>query len=208
MPIPPKGDPDRPLGLAVNAARTMGGISIAVGLMAGCFIFADLGEAPPGFRATIWILGFIMAGLCLVPGVLYFVFASRLRAYKGWAAVVLLVMASLQTLLLALNLARGLLQLAASKESSAGDVVLIFIVIFFLVGVLLIVYLSKSFTAIRLYQNQNAGHAFQPIMRPSPYAGPYARQYQGHHQSPPTPPAAQAPPPAAQAPPPADQQRP
>lgn len=67
MPVPPKGNPARPPELAVNAARTMGGVSILFGLLAGCGFYSLANTAPGGSAGPIVILGVITVGVFSVP---------------------------------------------------------------------------------------------------------------------------------------------
>src|SRR4051812_32123714 len=68
---PPKGDPRRPIELAVNAARTLGVVSLIIGVLLGCALGFLSGRAPGG---TFALLGVALAAAYIVPGILYLLF--------------------------------------------------------------------------------------------------------------------------------------
>jgi hypothetical protein len=179
---PPKGDPRRPIELAVNAARTLGVVSILIGVLFGCIIGFLGGLGGPSTAATVVaVAGIALAAMYLVPGVLYLVFAAPLRRYRFWPAIVLLVMASLHTLVVALGFVGSVMGMLTSDDRRSpadGLGMLVFLAAFLVVGVLLIVYLCQSLGPLRRFEvERNAlGHGFQPLMppgtQPAPVHGP------------------------------------
>src|SRR4051812_8425076 len=149
MAVPPRGDPLRPVALAVNAARALGGVSIAIGALAIIGV-ATLSGGPGGGEVLFAaMLGTVV--LFVLPGILYFLFAGHLKQYKTWAAVVLMVMAGIHCLVILASLGGTLF--TASRNERYGEVAgqVVFYAIFLAVGILLIVYLSQSFKVIGMY---------------------------------------------------------
>ena len=168
---PPRGDPRRPIELAVNAARTLGVVSLVIGVLFGC-VMGYLSSQRDG-ATFVAVAGIAVAAMYLVPGVLYLVFAAQLRRYKLWPAIVLLVMASLHTLVVAFGFVGSVMGMSAAdtRQSPTQNVgLLVFMGTFLVVGILLIVYLSRSLGPLRRFEVERSarGHGFQPLMPPEP----------------------------------------
>src|SRR5436305_12052178 len=103
MAIPPKGNPARPLALAVNAARVLGVVCIALGALSILPLVLLSGG-----QGSSRLLILVVAGVAMVfvvPGILYVVLAAYLKNRKTWAAITLLAIGGMHAILMALSLA-------------------------------------------------------------------------------------------------------
>jgi hypothetical protein len=157
MAIPPRGDPSRPVALAASAARTLGIVCLLLGGLIACATFMFLARMP-GTSPT-WVFMLLSAGLFIVPGVCYFVFASAVARYRMWGAICCLVFAGLQGLFLLLSMLGNVL---AGRAGTS----LVFYALALAVCVLLIVYTAQAIPVIR----RDAGYrpsGFEPILTSS-----------------------------------------
>lgn len=162
--IPTKGDPARPVALAVNAARTLGVllIVVAVLVLAASGLIRSVGDSP---LVLIVLAGVV--GVYGVPGALFIVFAGQLKQRKSWAAIVLIVMGGLVALLSAVAVASGAVRMAAADPGDAAGALgpVVFAAAILASAVLLIVHAARSLASIRVFgQSPNAPIGFQPIM--------------------------------------------
>ena len=92
MAIAPKGDPRRPLQLAVRSCYLLGLIFIAISMIAGAALFAGGRGMVQWFAMALAVLVFA------TPGVLYIVTAVFLKRGKTWAVILGIIVASLHAL--------------------------------------------------------------------------------------------------------------
>ena len=164
MPIPPKGDPRRPLHLAIRSMRLLGGILILFATCVGAtFVLRVSGSSRrPPIAALISIL------LYLLPGASFILLALFLARRQLWAVVASICLASM-ALLGALLALLGLLISAFGPHADFQPVLLVPLGVTAIVVaalVQLIYHLARSFTAIRIAEPQERG--FEPIMVRNP----------------------------------------
>lgn len=163
MPLPPRDDPRRVIALAVNAARVMGAVTLSMAALVGGGAALLVLSGDKGMVFAIALIAGAAASLLGVYGALYFVFAGHLKRYKPWAAIVLLVMASLQSAVLGTGAMKNLAGFVSGNPPPLLP--FLFGVLFFAVGVLLVVYLSKSIKVLKYIPGDRVS-AFEPIMPP------------------------------------------
>ncbi len=164
MAIPPKGDPRRPLHLAIRSMWMLGGVMF---LFATCTIGMFTlragrgGGGGPAWTPLVYILPTM--GFYVIPGVCYFVFATYLARRQHWALVASIWLAGLQCVIAVLGIVITLLALITNSERRMiGPLTVLVLVVAALVR--LIVRLTKSFEAIRITPPEERG--FEPIMVP------------------------------------------
>jgi hypothetical protein len=160
MAIPPKGDPQRPLHLAIRSCRAVGGLFFLSGLGAVAGVFLNpTRKGPPTIGA---ILGAIAQ---FGPGVAFFVLAYFLKKRHIGAVILALVLASIAFLI---TLASFVMLWWATHLMPIGTVGLILLAIVGLVLLemgRLIYQLARSFDAIR-YLPEAERRGFEPIFQP------------------------------------------
>jgi hypothetical protein len=159
MAVPPRGDPRRPLHLAIRSTRVLAIIFLLFGTCASIPLLITGGMARRGGM-------FLNAGILFLyvgPGAVYLVTAIYLKRRQFWAVVVGLVMASIQSLFVLLAIAGILITMVRQPGSSIVLIpmgVLIFII---LALAQLIYHLALSFDAIK-YAPVEEQHGFEPLM--------------------------------------------
>jgi hypothetical protein len=160
MALPPKGDPRRPLHLAIRSTRLLGILCVLFGL---CTML-------PSFPTTSGPSAVLLAGaslVCLLPGAAYFLVSMFLARRQFWAVVLGLVLASLQALF-ALAALIGVLAALIIDARNTGDVepfgfVFVLGLFLFLVAFCqLISHLILSFGAIKHVPPEEQ-HGFEPV---------------------------------------------
>jgi hypothetical protein len=159
MAIPPRGDPRRPLHLAVRSTRVLAIIFLLFGTCASIPMLIQ-GALPMRGRM------FLNLGVFIVyvgPGVVYFVTAIYMKRRQFWAVILALVMASIQLLFALLGISVLLIAEMRRPASSVAMIpagVMIFVI---LALAQLIYHLALSFNAIR-YTPVEEQHGFEPLM--------------------------------------------
>jgi hypothetical protein len=98
MPLPRKGDPRRPLHLAVRSARVLGVLFVLLGLCGtSSMLYVGRGGPSVGAMPTVFLIGAVL--FYLVPGACYLVFSTFLANYRPWAVTATLVVTALHFLL-------------------------------------------------------------------------------------------------------------
>jgi hypothetical protein len=118
MALPPKGDPRRPLHLAIRSARILGIVCVLAGAgLAMPVVLQRFGRCR-GIFAPTW---FVLAGCLfyLLPGTLFLVFAVFMKRRRTWAVVGALATASLIALLLVVAAVAILVAVVAEGEAWA-----------------------------------------------------------------------------------------
>jgi uncharacterized membrane protein YqjE len=148
MALPPKGDPRRPLHLAIRSTRLLGGLFVLFGIcgMAPALYIMRGGPGPAA--------GLLLASgtlMYLVPGLLHIVFSIYLGHRKFWAVVGALVLASIQLLFVVF----GAIGVVAMTISAAGPgqpftTIMLLLIVFVAAALAQLIYhLSKSFESIK-----------------------------------------------------------
>jgi hypothetical protein len=160
MALPSKGDPQRPLALAVRSTRILGILFIGLGLC-GTLPMLFLGIRRAGGTggaggAPVGMIAFATLSTIVIyfgPGALYIVCSIFLARRRTWAVITAMVLAGIQLLFIAF----GLVSLAIVYFSAAAPARMGFIWIPIGVTVLIMLalaqleyHLSRCFEAIRL----------------------------------------------------------
>ncbi|HWP39779.1 MAG TPA: hypothetical protein VNL70_02550 [Tepidisphaeraceae bacterium] len=161
MPLPPKGDPRRPLHLAVRSMRLLGIVLLILGSFSLMPVVAAIRRGPdPRFAFAVVTVLMVY----VVPGVLYLLGSVFLSRRRPWAIVVGLVLASVQLIFCLLGLIILLAVWTGQSDESFGIVVAgAATVLLSAAFAQLIYHLAKSFEAIRHPPIEEL-HAFQPLM--------------------------------------------
>lgn len=165
MALPQKGDPRRPLHLAIRSIRLLGIIFLLLGSCVSIVFFL------PAARGRGAKLGGLLAMLVYVgPGVAYLIFSIFLKERKFWAVVAALVLASLQLIVVLVSgIVIGASVATRGIGPRTGDL-LGFVFALGLVGLALsqlIYHLALSFESIK-YIPLEVQRGFEPVMPPPP----------------------------------------
>ena len=161
MPIPPRGDPRRPLQLAIRSMRLLGGILLLFSTCATAPFFLRGGR--PGGVPWVALIGMLFY---LAPGICFIVFAVFLARRQFWAVVASLCLASASCLLMLGALA---FFVTFALRDDFQPILLVPLGVIALIVVALgqlIYHLARSFEAIRIVEPQERG--FEPIMMQNP----------------------------------------
>jgi hypothetical protein len=172
--LPPKGDPRRPLHLAVRSARVLGILFVLLGLCGTLPLMLAGGWAGPGMMTGI--IGIAVLLIYFGPGICYLVFASYLSNYRPWAVTATLVVASLHTLLVLLAFIGIVVRVLGAGGGSGMNVGVIPLAIALLVVLAMgqmIYHLVLSYESVRHppFGRETAYQGFAPIFptdRPPP----------------------------------------
>jgi hypothetical protein len=160
--LPPKGDPRRPLHLAVRSARVLGVMFLLLGLIGVVPVLFRFG--PMGASAPVMLI--LVASLMYFgPATCYLVFASFLAAYRPWAVTATLVVALLNTLLMLLVTCGVVIaSLAApSFEWAMAAIVGVFVLFLIALGQMLY-HLIRSYPAVKLPPfGREGAQGFAPV---------------------------------------------
>ena len=101
--LPPKGDRRRPLAVAVLFTRLLGGACVAA-VMLVLFLIASTSPVVEFF--TWWTIVVVLTLVLLLPAGLYVGFSFPLERKRKWAAISILAIAGVQTLVMAFDAIR------------------------------------------------------------------------------------------------------
>lgn len=168
MALSPKGDPQRPLQLAIRTTRSLGALFLVLGGCASIPLFIEGFRAPaPGAAAaapSIWRSLFSLL-FYLGPGILYLVFSIFLARRRLWALIATMALAGVQVILMAIAMAVLLVMLSSFAGGAPSAMVwiplAIMVVLIAAIGQL-IYYCARSFPVIRqpLIEQQRG---FEPL---------------------------------------------
>jgi hypothetical protein len=150
-------DAYRAIELVPRFARILGWACAVLGTIGVGVVVADVdGRIPNGMRV---VAAATVAVIMIVPGILYVGFADAMARRRRWAVITVLVLACVQTLLLAGDLVMSLL----SKQP--GGSVFVSLALLILAG-LLIFNCARSFPALRSREEPQSPRAsgFEPVM--------------------------------------------
>ena len=160
LPLPPKGDPQRPLSLAIRSTRLLGIVLILFGFVA----LLPFAATPRGISLLLTI---VIALFYLGPGVLYLLCAIFLKRRRLWAVVVALVLASIQLLLAILGIVTFAIQMFSAlhmNSMGAFAIIPLIVILFFIAAfVQLIYHLSCCFEAIK-FSPPEFQRGFEPLV--------------------------------------------
>jgi hypothetical protein len=168
MALPPRGDPRRPLHLAIRSTRLLGGLFVLFSFcaMTPLLFPASFGGSARG--ASVYVAS--AAAVYFVPGLLYIVFSIYLAQRKFWAVVGAIILASIQLLFVLISLLLAMIVVFA-PHSSPGALMIIPLAVIALMGAALgqlTYHLAKSFEAIRYTPWGQEERGFEPIaVRPA-----------------------------------------
>jgi hypothetical protein len=169
MPLPPKGDPRRPLHLAIRSTRVLA----AIFLLFGSCAFLPL-LMTGGMRGGMEVFSLISVVLFYMgPGVIYLLCSIYLQRRQFWAVLTSLILASIQ-LLITLAGVIAFVVLVFSQSNSSFNFTIIPIVLLLIVILALaqlIYHLTLSFEAIK-HVPIDEQRGFEPILPALPPQDP------------------------------------
>jgi hypothetical protein len=174
MALPPKGDPRRPMYLAIRSMRLLGIIIVLFSLLMFIPVIALRGSG--GAAVGFSILFIVMAMVYLIPGLLFILCSIFLKRRQAWAIIVGIILSSIVLLMSVFGFFAGLLQLGAGNSSPLMLIQFTISLIFVAAFTQLIFHLSKSFESLRVL-NTEVQRGFEllpvvPIAPPVPPSSP------------------------------------
>jgi hypothetical protein len=163
MPLPPRGNPERPLRLAIRSTRLLGIVFLCFGAIS-LVPLAFYRARGPGFAFTLF---YVLASLVyLTPGIGYIICSVFLSKRQPGAIVATIVLAVLNVLFILFGFGVLLVTVARNNDPLMPYILIPIAIgaIFILALIQLIYHLSKSFEALR---HPPTPHGFAPIMFPS-----------------------------------------
>ncbi len=188
MPLPPKGDPQRPLHLAVRSTRVLGILFLALGLWGTVPMFlAGMRSARPVSTFGMGVIALSMVFIHFGPGALYLVCSVFLARRRTWAVITAMIIAGVQLAYMLLAFAFGglALNLFSAPAAPSALVLVAFGVsmLIFLALAQLEYHLSKCFEAIRLAPIE-VQRGFDPLpATPLPATPVLANREDADHQN-------------------------
>jgi hypothetical protein len=166
MALPPKGDPRRPLHLAIRSTRVLGVILLLFGTCALMPFMMYMSRAGPRGAASappMWMT-FMVALVYFIPGALFMVLSMFLGRRQSWAIVCALVLASLLTFFFLFAFAGFVVGVLSRSEPRAWMAIpVVLIALFGLAVGQLIYHLCKSFEAIKYPPFGQDFRGFEPL---------------------------------------------
>jgi hypothetical protein len=160
MALPPKGDPTRPMYLAIRSMRLLGIIIVLFSLLMFIPVIALRGSGGAGIGFSILFI--IMALVYLIPGLLFILCSIFLKRRQAWAIIVGIILSSIVLLMSIFGLIAGLFQMVTGNSEPFMLVQLIISLIFVAAFAQLIFHLSKSFESLRVL-NMSVQRGFEPL---------------------------------------------
>ena len=163
MALPPKGDPQRPLALAVRSTRFLGILFTGLGMCGTVPMFLvgvrGIGRGGAGGGGGMPLASMGLAAISTIvmyfgPGALYLVCSIFIARRRTWAVITAMVLAGIQILFLLVGLGGlAIMYLSAAGARSSSAVYLLIplaLVVFIILALAQLEYhLSKCFEAIR-----------------------------------------------------------
>ena len=163
MALPPRGDPRRPLHLAIRSTRLLGIVLLLFGTCGmASFMTTRLGRGTPAIPTWIFVAG---AMFYFIPGALFIVFAIFLARRQYWAVVGALVLSFLLGVIFLLALGGfAFAVISRTQRADAGMAIPVIIFCLFSLAIgQLIYHLSKSFEAIKHPHFGQEIRGFEPL---------------------------------------------
>ena len=166
MRVPPRGDPRRPLHLAIRSTRLLGIVLLLVGtcgVSSFLLVVTRGGRGGPGIAETWIFLGGAL--FYFLPGALFLLFSIFLGRRQHWAVVCALVLSCLMGVVLLIGLVGFFFAIIQRGENQdVGMAIPLAIVgLFALATGQLIYHLSKSFEAIKHPPFGEEIRGFEPL---------------------------------------------
>jgi len=159
MAVPPRGDPRRPLHLAIRSTRMLAIIFLLIGTLVSFLLLMQGGVPRRGGMLFTGAFLFFYVG----PGAVYLVTAIYLKRRQFWAVVVGLVLASVQSLFVLFAIA-GIFITVVRQSGASIAIFPVAVLIFILLALAQLIYhLALSFDAIK-YAPVEEQHGFEPLM--------------------------------------------
>ncbi len=163
MALPPKGDPRRPMHLAIRSMRLLGVILILLSLL-GMLPLFFIPAARPGVSKILMIFFFGALLIYLIPGVLFLIFSIFLKRRQAWAIIGGIVLSSILLLIAVIALAGVLVNFATVGHTPAALIGLVMSVLFVAAFTQLIIHLSQSFKALKYFPvDEQRGFEVAPV---------------------------------------------
>jgi hypothetical protein len=145
VPLPPRGDPRRPLHLAIRGTRILGYILISIGSLVLIPFLSNLQKGTPRLEYLE------LSSFYMIPGIIYLMCAIFLRRRQMLAAILAIAHAAAQLILLLVILVLSFIDFQKVPPAQRPAELIIFPLelIVILAFIRLIYYLSKSFEAIK-----------------------------------------------------------
>jgi hypothetical protein len=160
MALPPKGDPRRPLHLAIRSTRLLAIIFLLFGSCV--FIPFLIGRTARGIAPFAVASALIYTG----PGAAYLVFSIYMKRRKFWAVVCATVLASIQLLLTLIGGIFGIIAVwHGPLPLDATELIPMAILAFVILALSQLIYhLALSFEAIKHVPPDEQQRGFEPLM--------------------------------------------
>jgi hypothetical protein len=142
MAVPPRGDPQRPLHLAIRSIRVLALLFL---LVASC----GFGSILAAGRRMPFIVGGAILVFYFLPGIAYVFFAIYMKQRKFWAVVAALVLASLQCFVALIALAMSIVLTFHAGGDPSAIIGLVTTAFVFAALAQLVYHLAKSFESIK-----------------------------------------------------------
>jgi hypothetical protein len=155
MALPPKGDPQRPLHLAVRSTRVLGILFIALGacgMLPMFYLGLARGRTPGGGMpmGAMAMLGISTILFYFGPGAAYLVCSIFIARRRTWAVITAMVLAAIQLLFITFGLVALLVMFLSAGARSLGILIALAIAVLLILALAQLEYhLSKCFEAIR-----------------------------------------------------------
>ena len=163
MPLPPKGDPRRPMHLAIRSMRLLGIILILLTLL-GFVPFLYISGGGRAVPRLMLMFFFSALVIYLIPGVLFLIFAIFLKRRQFWAVVGGIVLSSILLIFSLLSLVAVLLNFATAGHTPVGFIGLMISMLFLAAFTQLIIHLSQSFKALNYFPvEEQRGFEVAPV---------------------------------------------
>ena len=168
MALPPRGDPRRPLHLAIRSLRALGIVLLLFGTctLVPMMMMMTRTGAGRGVVGPAWIM-VLGSFFYAVPGALFVVFSVYLGRHRFWAVVGALIVSSVVGLFLLLGsvsvLVVVLTRTGAPRDTTPIAVVAVIFLLFVAAIGQLIYHLAKSFEAIKHPPFGQEFRGFEPI---------------------------------------------
>jgi hypothetical protein len=154
MPLPPRGNPQRPLAQTANAAKVLG---VIFAIFCTLLMLLILLTASPGVVPVMAILVFYG-----VPGAGFLVLASFIKKRQKWAVITAIVLASLTAALVLFGVGSMLVGLYLGGGASVAIGPTVFMLCLMAISILLVIY--ASLTLRRWNELVEFQPGFTPIM--------------------------------------------
>jgi hypothetical protein len=177
MALPPKGDPRRPLVLAIRSTRLFGILFLLFGLcstlpmlmMRGRFM--GMRGAGSGGISLIMLAVYVVMPMLVYfgPGIAYLITSVYLGRRTGWAIVLGLVVTSIHLLMMLLaGVGVGAMIVSVSQDPRQSGIIMVvlaatLVCVFIAALIQLLYHLAKSFEAIK-YVPPDTQYGFEPIV--------------------------------------------